>query len=133
MIFLPGGPSHQDMWDIKTDAPSKVRGEFHAIETKVPGIQIGELFPKNAATASKGAKAELVKKVAAAKTALDTATKNAATATARTTAATKAKTSAIAVTKAATAKAKVKDLKFAVYSAPITIEIKKAGKVPAKK
>ncbi|MFK5923386.1 MAG: DUF1501 domain-containing protein [Verrucomicrobiota bacterium] len=51
MIFLPGGPSHQDMWDIKTDAPSEVRGEFRAIKTNVPGIQIGELFPKIAAMA----------------------------------------------------------------------------------
>ncbi len=53
MIFLPGGPSHQDMWDIKTDAPSEVRGEFRAIKTNVPGIEIGELFPKIAGMADK--------------------------------------------------------------------------------
>lgn len=45
-IFLGGGPPHQDMWDIKTDAPSEIRGEFSPIETSVPGIQIGESFPK---------------------------------------------------------------------------------------
>src|SRR6516162_445274 len=45
-IFLGGGPPHQDMWDIKPDAPSEVRGEFKPINTKVPGIQIGECFPK---------------------------------------------------------------------------------------
>src|SRR5437867_301588 len=28
MIFLPGGPPHQDMWDIKVDAPAEIRGEF---------------------------------------------------------------------------------------------------------
>ena len=40
MIFLPGGPSHQDMWDVKMDAPSEVRGEFTPIQTKVPGVEI---------------------------------------------------------------------------------------------
>ena len=45
-VFLPGGPPHQDMWDIKLDAPSEIRGELQAIKTNVPGIEIGELFPK---------------------------------------------------------------------------------------
>jgi len=53
MVFLPGGPSHQDMWDIKTDAPSEIRGEFSPIKTNVKGIQIGELFPKIASMADK--------------------------------------------------------------------------------
>jgi uncharacterized protein (DUF1501 family) len=52
-IFLAGGPPHQDMWDIKTDAPSDIRGEFKAINTKVDGIQIGEVFPKIAGLADK--------------------------------------------------------------------------------
>ena len=39
MIFLPGGPPHQDMFDLKPDAPSEVRGEFRPIATNVPGIQ----------------------------------------------------------------------------------------------
>src|SRR5690349_21713641 len=42
MIFLPGGPSHQDMFDLKMDAPSEVRGEFKPIGTNVDGIQITE-------------------------------------------------------------------------------------------
>ena len=52
-IFLGGGPPHQDMWDIKTEAPSEIRGEFKPIATRVPGIQIGECFPKIAAMADK--------------------------------------------------------------------------------
>ncbi|MCA9113025.1 MAG: DUF1501 domain-containing protein, partial [Planctomycetaceae bacterium] len=53
MIFLPGGPPHQDMWDLKMDAPSEIRGEFHPIATKVPGIEICELFPRLAGMADK--------------------------------------------------------------------------------
>jgi hypothetical protein len=45
-IFLPGGPPHQDMWDIKVDAPAEIRGEFQPIRTNVSGIEIGELFPR---------------------------------------------------------------------------------------
>ncbi|MGE0605864.1 MAG: DUF1501 domain-containing protein [Pirellulales bacterium] len=45
-VFLGGGPPHQDMWEIKTDAPLEIRGEFNPISTSVPGIQIGESFPK---------------------------------------------------------------------------------------
>src|SRR5207247_10922128 len=48
-IFLAGGPPHQDMWDLKTDAPAEIRGEFKPIKTKVDGIQICEVFPKIAA------------------------------------------------------------------------------------
>jgi hypothetical protein len=52
-IFLPGGPPHQDMFDLKPDAPAEVRGEFQPIKTNVSGIEIGELFPKIAALADK--------------------------------------------------------------------------------
>ena len=45
MIFLPGGPSHQDMFDLKPDAPAEFRGEFKPIDTNVPGIQICEHLP----------------------------------------------------------------------------------------
>jgi len=45
-IFLGGGPPHQDMWEIKTKAPKEIRGPFQPIATNVPGIQIGECFPK---------------------------------------------------------------------------------------
>lgn len=47
-VFLPGGPPHLDMWDLKPEAPAEYRGEFHPVATKVPGIQICELFPKMA-------------------------------------------------------------------------------------
>ena len=52
-IFLAGGPPHQDMWEIKTDAPAEIRGEFSPIATAVPGIRIGECFPKLAAKMGK--------------------------------------------------------------------------------
>ncbi len=48
MIFLPGGPPHQDMFDLKTEAPSEIRGEFSPIRTNVSGIQICELMPRMA-------------------------------------------------------------------------------------
>jgi hypothetical protein len=53
MIFLPGGPSHQDMFDLKLDAPAEVRGEFRPIPTNVPGIQICEHLPRLATLADK--------------------------------------------------------------------------------
>src|SRR5882724_15633 len=49
MIYLPGGPPHQDMFDLKMDAPSEIRGEFKPISTKVPGIQVCEHLPRMAA------------------------------------------------------------------------------------
>src|SRR5438132_2729044 len=52
-IFLGGGPPHQDMWEIKTEAPAEIRGEFKPIATKVPGIQICEVFPRIAARMDK--------------------------------------------------------------------------------
>src|SRR5215813_14233413 len=53
MIFLPGGPSHQDMFDLKMDAPLEIRGEFKPIPTNVPGIQICEHLPLLAKLADK--------------------------------------------------------------------------------
>ena len=55
MVFLPGGPPHQDMWEIKTEAPKEIRGPFQPISTNVSGIQIGECFPKIASIADKSA------------------------------------------------------------------------------
>src|SRR6266513_984201 len=46
MVYLPGGPPHQDMYDLKMDAPAEVRGEFRPINTNVLGIQICELMPR---------------------------------------------------------------------------------------
>src|SRR5262249_20460160 len=48
MIYLPGGPSHLDMYDLKPDAPTEFRGEFKPIATNVPGVQICEHFPLQA-------------------------------------------------------------------------------------
>src|SRR3984893_9247817 len=42
MIYLPGGPSHLDMYDLKPEAPAEFRGEFKPIDTNVSGIQICE-------------------------------------------------------------------------------------------
>ncbi len=44
-IFLFGGPSHIDLWDMKPEAPAEVRGEFNPIATNVPGIAICEHLP----------------------------------------------------------------------------------------
>ncbi len=52
-IYLPGGPSHLDMWDLKPDAPVEIRGEFDPIKTNVPGMEICELFPQLAKIADK--------------------------------------------------------------------------------
>ncbi len=45
LVWLAGGPSHIDMYDLKPNAPTEVRGEFKPIPTNVPGIQIGEHLP----------------------------------------------------------------------------------------
>ncbi|HEX3727694.1 MAG TPA: DUF1501 domain-containing protein [Pirellulales bacterium] len=45
LLFMWGGPAHQDTWDLKPTAPAEIRGEFKPIATKVPGIHIGEHFP----------------------------------------------------------------------------------------
>jgi hypothetical protein len=49
MIYLPGGPSHLDMYDLKPDAPAEFRGEFRPVATNVPGVHICELMPLQAA------------------------------------------------------------------------------------
>ncbi|WP_339734365.1 DUF1501 domain-containing protein [uncultured Gimesia sp.] len=53
MIFLAGGPPHQDMFDLKPNAPDEIRGEFKPINTNVPGIQISELMPRVASMMDK--------------------------------------------------------------------------------
>jgi uncharacterized protein (DUF1501 family) len=50
MVFLSGGPPHQDMFDLKMDAPAEMRGEFKPIRTRVPGIDICEHLPRMAAS-----------------------------------------------------------------------------------
>ena len=46
LVFLNGGPSHLDMWDMKPGAPAEVRGEFKPITTSVPGVQLCEHLPR---------------------------------------------------------------------------------------
>ena len=53
MIYLPGGPTHMDTYDLKPNAPAEYRGEFKPIPTNVPGIDICELMPKQAAMMDK--------------------------------------------------------------------------------
>jgi hypothetical protein len=45
LLFLVGGPSQLDTWDLKPDAPDEIRGPFRPIRTNVPGVAIGECFP----------------------------------------------------------------------------------------
>jgi hypothetical protein len=52
-IYLPGGPTHMDTFDLKPDAPAEFRGEFRPIATNVPGMEICELMPKLAKVGDK--------------------------------------------------------------------------------
>lgn len=52
-IFMGGGPSHLDMYDLKPNAPSEIRGEFEEISTRIPGIRISEHLPLQAAVMDK--------------------------------------------------------------------------------
>jgi hypothetical protein len=52
-VYLPGGPSHIDLYDMKPDAPVEIRGEFKHAKTNVPGIDLCELMPKQAKIADK--------------------------------------------------------------------------------
>ena len=53
LIWLDGGPGHLDMYDMKPEAPLEYRGIWSPIRTNVPGIEISELFPKQAKIADK--------------------------------------------------------------------------------
>src|SRR6185436_18854939 len=46
LLWMSGGPSHLDTFDLKPEAKGSIRGEFRPIDTSVPGIQISEHFPK---------------------------------------------------------------------------------------
>jgi len=45
VIFLNGGASHLDMWDMKPEAPAEIRGEFKPIASSVPGLMVSEHLP----------------------------------------------------------------------------------------
>jgi hypothetical protein len=53
LLWLDGGPSHMDLYDLKPEAPPEYRGFWKPIRTNVPGIEISELFPKQAKVADK--------------------------------------------------------------------------------
>ncbi len=53
LIWLDGGPSHMDLYDMKPDAPAEYRGIWKPIRTRVPGFEITELFPKQARVTDK--------------------------------------------------------------------------------
>ena len=53
ILWMRGGPAQHETWDPKPDAPADFRGEFSAISTKVPGIQINEFLPMSAAIMDK--------------------------------------------------------------------------------
>src|SRR5947209_2273596 len=55
LLWLGGGPSHIDTYDLKPDAPAEIRGEFKPIKTNVPGIQISEHLPYSAKVMDKTA------------------------------------------------------------------------------
>ena len=46
MVYLGGGPSHLDMWDLKPNAPAEIRGPFRPIATRLPGVQVCEHLPR---------------------------------------------------------------------------------------
>ena len=52
LVYLLGGPPHQDMFDLKPEAPSEIRGPFQPIATSVPGLQICEHLPRLAGMAN---------------------------------------------------------------------------------
>ncbi len=52
LLFLVGGPSQLDTWDLKPNAPDTIRGPFRPIQTSITGLQIGEHFPLMAQRAS---------------------------------------------------------------------------------
>lgn len=49
LLWMTGGPSHIDTWDVKPLAPPEIRGPFGVIQTKLPGVQLCEYLPKQAA------------------------------------------------------------------------------------
>lgn len=53
VVWLGGGPPHQDMWDLKPDAPAEIRGPYRPIHTNVPGMAISEKFPRLSRLADK--------------------------------------------------------------------------------
>jgi uncharacterized protein (DUF1501 family) len=53
LVFLTGAASHLDTFDMKPDAPPEMRGEFHPIATRLPGVHVCEHLPRLAARADR--------------------------------------------------------------------------------
>jgi hypothetical protein len=53
LVWMTGGPSHIDTWDVKPEMPSEIRGPFKDIPTRIPGVHICEYLPKQAAMMDK--------------------------------------------------------------------------------
>ena len=49
LLWMTGGPSHIDTWDVKPEAPLEIRGPFKDIPTRIPGVHLCEYLPKQAA------------------------------------------------------------------------------------
>jgi hypothetical protein len=52
-IFIIGGMAHQDLWDLKPEAPAEIRGEFTPIDTVVPGLHVSNILPRVAGVTDK--------------------------------------------------------------------------------
>src|SRR6476619_3971724 len=53
LVYLGGGLSHHDSFDLKPDAPEEIRGKYKSISTNVTSLRVGELLPKMAKTMDK--------------------------------------------------------------------------------
>ena len=53
LVWLPGGPPHMEMYDMKPDAPAEYRGDFRAVRTNVPGLDVCEHLPMHTRFADK--------------------------------------------------------------------------------
>ncbi len=45
LVYLGGGISHHDSFDLKPEAPDEIRGKYQPIQSNLPGVQVGELLP----------------------------------------------------------------------------------------
>ncbi len=53
LVWVHGGPSHLETYDLKPEAPSSIRSQFRPIQTRVPGLDVCELLPKHAKIADR--------------------------------------------------------------------------------
>ena len=52
-VWMPGGPPHMDMYDMKPNAPAEYRGAFHPVSTNVAGMDVCELMPRHTTIANR--------------------------------------------------------------------------------